>query len=342
MNTCLYSNKEGRYFVTEPLVIRTLMNIFRDMKKSFVENVFLSYFALGAVQDASTFAVTFDRLMALALIEKKYSNERLFSGFDEETKNFPEWWTRRPDNLFHADSIKIDADLIDEIKTEWHLTKRIVTANLPAKTVGMDVSEYDRGVHLGSGHKTTKFFKGVGKDEIGYNSQTSNFINSYIGKKGNFLEKNSTVLTLVRNLVEKKELIGRVVMEVIIPKAEETSEWKPGIQIVQTDISSVSTTTTTSSSSSTGKVQEAILETVLIRVDASNILKTRLFSKNVCDQLSKDHMLSETYGACSCRFIDIAYCQSGNCGCQKNGKQCSSQCTCQGCCEPNPIKKVKR
>jgi len=347
MNICLYKNTEKEYRVTEPLVIKTLMNIFRDKRQSFVEDVYLSYFTLAALQDPATFGVMFDKLVALALIEHKYSpqnySKKLFDGFDTEaTKDFPSWWKNRSDDCFQVDAIDIDVDLIEDIKNRWHITSNVVTASLPAKVVGMDLSVYDKGIHLAAGNKTSSSVKGVEKTEVNYNSQTSDFMKSYIGKKGDISPKNLEVLKLVSNLVKNKELIGRVIVEFVIPKASDDNvDWKPGIKLLKTQMSTSSSAGISSvgSSSSDNQQKEIVLETVLIRVDASNISKTGLFSNGICQQLLVGYTMTEIYGKCGCQKLDDAFCQSGKCSCQKNGKMCSEKCNCNGSCEPNPKKR---
>jgi len=152
----------------------------------------------------------------------------------------------------------------------------------------MDLSVYDKGIHLAAGNKTSSSVKGVEKTEVNYNSQTSDFMKSYIGKKGDISPKNLEVMKLVSNLVEKKELIGRVIVEFVIPKASDDNvDWKPGIKLLKTQMSTSSSAGISSvgSSSSDNQQKEIFLETVLIRVDASNISKTGLFNNGICQLL---------------------------------------------------------
>jgi len=76
-----------------------------------------------------------------------------------------------------------------------------------------------------------------------------------------------------------------VIVEFLIQKAsDDNADWKPGIKFLKTQMppSASGRISSVGSSSSDNQQKEIILDTVLIRVDASNMAKTGLFSNAIC------------------------------------------------------------
>jgi len=267
--------------------------------------------------------------------KKTFKNVRIFGGFDNETKNFPMWWSKRSDKCFYIKKI-IQKDFAEEIETSVEEN----VANLPDVNSGNDLHLMSEKIFTAIANKTSLQQIGVGSTTINYNEQTCDFRFSYQGHQnsleGNRLEKNKKIRNYFASKFINKELEGNIRVHIILPgtnipeKCKDDEDWKPGIKYKKEILKYT-------------EEDEMEMESIIINIDGSNLLLTNSFSEKFCYNFKKDLEFITKNGNCSCNSNDNSKFICDNCNCSIYGKLCSASCGCSSdyCNQQRAIKKQK-